>query len=155
MRFMLLITCMAIVVTGIVMVHSFVLEDGSSQKLYVDIKTSDVLEYDSGAEVTTAADTSKAPSVTIVTSSSTSSASTHISTVPQTTDVTASKSTTVTQATTTVPQATTTATVASTTAATTTHSTTPTNAYPRPPVGTMKPIDPAATYGYNAHDYLD
>lgn len=148
MRFILLITCMAIVVTGIVMVHSFVLEDGSSQKLYADIKTSDVLKDDSGAEVTTAADTSKASSVTIVTSSSTSSASTHISTVPPTTDVTASKSTT-------VPQATTTATVTSTTAATTTHSTTQTSTYPRPPVGTMKPIDPAATYGYNAHDYLD
>lgn len=144
MRFILLITCMAIVVTGIAMVHSFVLGDGSAQKSYLDIKTSDVL--DSGAEVTTAADTSKAPSVTIVTSSSTSSAITHISTVPQTTTaVTTAKSTT-------APQATTTATVASTTAAT---STTPTSAYPRPPVGTMKPIDPEATYGYNAHDYLD
>lgn len=146
MRFILLITCMAIVVAGIAMVHSFVLGDGSAQKSYLDIKTSDVLENDSGAEVTTAADTSKAPSVTIVTSSSTSSASTYISTIPQTTTaVTTAKSTT-------APQATTTATVASTTAAT---STTPTSAYPRPPVGTMKPIDPEATYGYNAHDYLD
>lgn len=149
MRFILLITCMAIVVTGIAMVHSFVLNDGSAQKSYLDIKTSDVLKDDSGAEITTAADTSKAPSVTIVTSSSTSSASTHISTVPQTTTaVTTAKSTT-------VPQETTTATVASTTAATTAHSTISTSTYPRPPVGTMKPIDPEATYGYNAHDYLD
>lgn len=150
MRFILLITCMAIVVTGIAMVHSFVLKDSSAQKSYLDIKTSDVLKDDSGAEVTTAADTSKAPSVTIVISSSAaSSASTHISTVPQTTTaVTTAKSTT-------VPQETTTATVASTTAATTAHSTISTSTYPRPPVGTMKPIDPEATYGYNAHDYLD
>lgn len=27
--------------------------------------------------------------------------------------------------------------------------------YPRPPVGTVKPVDPESTYGYNAHDYLN
>lgn len=51
----------------------------------------------------------------------------------------------------------TTATVASTTPSTviTTNVTTSVSTYPRPPVGTMKPIDPESTYGYNAHDYLN
>lgn len=51
----------------------------------------------------------------------------------------------------------TTATVASTTqsAVTTASVMTPASTYPRPPVGTMKPVDPESTYGYNAQDYLN
>ncbi len=110
-------------------------EDGDADKTLS-------VEEDNPKPTTTAAQTTAAAQT---------SASTKTSTTAQTTTTAAQSTTTIA---TTVPPSTT-ATVASTTAATTAYSATQASTYPRPPVGTMKPIDPEATYGYNAHDYLD